>query len=55
MIDILEKNKDISEFSNFKTPAKARYYCELNTLSDVYLLKEIIDFANTKKLDFLFI
>lgn len=45
-MDFLEKNKDITELSNFKTPAKAKYYFEINSEKDVEQLKPIYDFAN---------
>lgn len=45
-MDFLEKNKDITELSNFKTPAKAKFYFEINSEKDIDSLKSIYDFAN---------
>lgn len=45
-MDFLEKNKDITELSNFKTPARAKYYFEVNSEKDLDQLKSIYDFAN---------
>jgi hypothetical protein len=42
---ILEKNKEITNFSNFKTKAFTKYFFEINSLEDVLKLKEINDFA----------
>jgi hypothetical protein len=38
MMDFLQKNTDITHLSNFKTPAKTKYYFEINKESDVELL-----------------
>ena len=32
---ILQKNKDITELSNFKTPTISKYYFEINNILDV--------------------
>jgi len=34
-MDILEKNKDITDLSNFRTPAKAKYYYEISSEDDL--------------------
>lgn len=41
MFDFIEKNKDISELSNFKTKAKAKYYYEIHNLDQLDELKKI--------------
>lgn len=43
--EILQENIDITHLSNFKTPAKAKYYFEINKENDVDLLAEVFDFA----------
>jgi hypothetical protein len=40
----IEENKDITHLSNFKTPAKVRYYFEVNKESDLKDLIEVVDF-----------
>ncbi|MDQ7009460.1 MAG: UDP-N-acetylmuramate dehydrogenase [Candidatus Gracilibacteria bacterium] len=52
---ILQKNKDITSLSNFKTPAIARYYFEINNLDDVDKLSKIINFSEKENLKILFI
>lgn len=54
-MDFLEQHKDISELSNFKTPAKARWYFEVNSEDDLGNLKKVIDFARSEDLKILFI
>jgi len=54
-MDFLEENKDISELSNFKTPAKARWYFEVNSEDDLGNLKQVVDFAESEGLKILFI
>jgi len=55
MINFLEKNKDISSLSNFNTKATCKYYYEINNYWDINNIKEIIAFAKTNKLAYLFI
>jgi hypothetical protein len=55
ILDYLINNKDITELSNFKTPAKARYYFEINNGQDVDKLFEIHNYALKNKLKILFI
>ncbi len=52
---ILQKNKEITELSNFKTKAFAKYYFEINSEDDVFKLKEIKDFAFENKLKIIFV
>lgn len=42
----LEQNKDISHLSNFKTPAKARYYFELHSQESLKVLVDIYKYAS---------
>ena len=39
--DVLIKNKDITELSNFKTKAIASYYYEINSRQDVDIISKI--------------
>lgn len=55
MIDFLQKNKDITELSQFKTPAKAKYYFEIQSLKDIDVLKSIYDYWLSNNLPILFI
>ncbi len=52
---ILEKNKDITHLSNFKTKAKASYFFEIKNEIDLEKLKKINEFASEKNLKILFI
>ena len=54
-MNILQKNKDITELSNFKTKAFAKYYFEINNRQDVDKLFDIIKFAEKEKLKVLFV
>lgn len=51
----LEKNKEISGLSNFQTPARARWYFEVNNEDDLVNLKQVIEFAKSQELNTLFI
>ena len=53
MLEYLEKNKEITELSNFKTKAFTEYYFEIHNLEDVDKLKDIVYFADEKKLKIL--
>ncbi len=55
MYNLLQKNKDITHLSNFKTKAKTKYYYEINNIDDVFKLKDIIHFSQEQKLKLLFI
>lgn len=46
MLDFLEKNKDITELSNFKTPAKAKFYYEISDISQLPELKSIFQYIS---------
>ncbi len=52
---ILQQNIDITELSNFKTPAIARWYFEVKNNADVDRIYSIIQFAEEKKLKVLFV
>jgi len=52
---ILQKHKDITSLSNFKTKAFAKYYFEINSEDDISKLKEISDFAKNNNLKILFV
>ena len=54
-MDFLEKNKEITGLSNFKTQAKAKFYFELNNKYSLPKLLEIVDFWNKENLKFLFV
>ncbi|MBS8121516.1 UDP-N-acetylmuramate dehydrogenase [Candidatus Vampirococcus lugosii] len=51
----LKRNIDISNFSNFKTKASAKYFFQINNLQDVLLLNDLFDFANKNNLKILFV
>ena len=51
----LEKNIDISHLSNYKTPAKAKWYFEVKQEDDVGKLSEIVEWAKIKELNILWI
>lgn len=55
MLDFLEKNKDITKFSNFKTPASAEYFFELRDEWDIDKLQDIYSFAKAENLKVLII
>lgn len=55
MLSIFELNKDITSLSNFKTPAKTKYYFEINKISDIDIVPQITQFAEEKKFKVLFI
>ena len=54
-MNYLEQDKDITELSNFKTPARAKYFFEVCSLSDIKKLHEVIVWAKHKKLSVLFV
>ena len=55
MINFLEKNKDISNLSNFKTKAIVKYYFELDNRQDLDKLNEVMSFAIKNNIEILFI
>ena len=52
-MDYLQRNVDITHASNFKTPAKADYYFEINESIDLEKLPEIYAFAKNNNKKFL--
>lgn len=54
-MEILQKNIDITNLSNFKTKAKTKYFYEINNENDVKILPEIFDFAKKNNLKTLFV
>jgi hypothetical protein len=55
ILKYLEKNKNITSLSNFKTEAFAEYYFEIHNLEDVNKLKDIFNFADKENLKILFV
>ena len=55
MLTYLQTDKDITEYSNFKTPAKAQYFFELQEEGDVDRIQQIYDFAEIEGLKVLII
>ena len=55
MLDFLQDNVDITELSNFKTKAYAKYYFEVNNRQDVDKVVDIVYFANKENLPILFV
>jgi hypothetical protein len=56
MLDnLLEKNVDISNLSNFKTKAFAKYYYEIHSRQDLENIKDIYIYATEKKLKILLV
>ena len=55
MLDFLQQNIDITNLSNFKTSAKAKYYFEINNLEDLTKIWDIFTFIKKEKLNFLFV
>lgn len=55
MLDFLEKNKDITQYSNFKTPATAKYFYEINNIDQIEKLKELFLYIQQNNLNYLII
>lgn len=55
MLNYLEKNKDITNLSWFRTRAVSRYFFEVKTENDIEKLVEIYAFSKTKNLELYFI
>lgn len=55
MFDFIEKNKDITELSNFKTKAKAKYYYEIHNLDQLEELKIIFKYIQENNIQHLII
>jgi len=54
-MEYLEKNKNITELSNYKTPAKAQYFFELKTEEDIGKLFRVIQWAKKEDIQTLFV
>lgn len=54
-MEILQKNIDITNLSNFKTKAKAKYFYELKCEDYVKILPEIFNFSEKNNLKVLFV
>lgn len=55
MLDFLEKDKNITQYSNFKTPATAKYFYEITDISELEELKEIFKLIQQKNINYLVI
>ena len=55
ILDQLEMDKDISDLSNFKTLAKAKYYLEINSRQDIDKLFNIYSYALKNNIKIMFI
>lgn len=53
--NILKKNVEITNLSNFKTKAYTKYYYEINSLEDLDLISSIYNFSKENDLGFLII
>jgi len=51
----LEQNKDLKNFSSFRTDAISKYFFEIKNIDDIEKLKEIITFARENNLKYEFI
>ncbi len=52
---LLQKNIDITSLSNFKTPARSKYYFEINEEKDLEKVSEIYNFSKEEDLEILFV
>jgi UDP-N-acetylenolpyruvoylglucosamine reductase len=55
MLDFLEKNKDITHLSNFKTPAKAEYYFEINNIDQLDQLQSVFKWIQQENINYLIV
>ena len=55
MFDFIEKNKDITELSNFKTKALVKYFYEINNLDQLDELKKIFIYINNNNIQHLIV
>ena len=55
ILKYLEKNKNITDFSGFKTQAKSKFFFNFNTLEDLDKLRKIFKFINNNKKKYLII
>lgn len=54
-MDILEKNKDITDLSNYKTPAQAWWFFEISTQDDVLMLSKMLEWTKQNNVQILWI
>lgn len=54
-MDILERNKDITHISNYKTPARSRWYFEIKQESEVDILFDVILWAHGNSIPILWV
>jgi len=54
-MEYLQRSVDITNFSNFKTPAKAESYFEINTIDDLEKLPEIYQYAQKQDKQLLYV
>jgi hypothetical protein len=54
-MNLLKKNKDISNLSNFRTKALCEYYFEINSEDDLVKLFDVTKFATENDLKLLFV
>lgn len=54
-MDFILENVDISELSNFKTKATARYFYEFNSIEKIDEVRQIIDNCRQKKIPYIFV
>lgn len=55
MLPYLEQNKDITNFSGYRTKAVAKYFFEIKESEDVEKISEIMDFSKQENLKTLFL
>ena len=55
ILNYLQKDKDITELSNFKTKAKSKYYFETHNRQDIAKLSEIYNYGKSNNMKILFI
>lgn len=51
----LKENIDITNLSNYKTPAKARWYYEIDSTQNLEELYEVVKWAGKEQLDVLWV
>jgi len=54
-MDILQKNVDITELSNYKTPAITEYFFEINSEEDIDNIFNIYKWASKKDIPVLIV
>jgi len=55
LLDIFKRNIDVTNLSNFKTKAKAKYYFEINNKDDLSKLADIFKYIEENKIEYLFV